>query len=54
MHTTKTGISIPDEDDKYYGVHDAVKQLWKIVTRMGEVIDDLADRIEELEGCHDN
>ena len=44
MYTTKTGIEMPELKDRYDGPF----QILKVLQQIGEVLDRLAEQIEEI------
>jgi hypothetical protein len=45
---TKTGIEIPDENDRYYGADEALHTLWKVCRQICDVLDKQQDEIDLL------
>lgn len=45
---TKTGIEIPDANDRYYGADEALHTLWKVCRQICDVLDKQQDEIDLL------
>lgn len=45
---TKTGIEIPDANDRYYGAEEALYTLWKVCRQICDVLDKQQDEIDLL------
>lgn len=48
---TKCGITIPDENDKYYGYPDAIFTLYKACRQICVVLDRQQDEIDRMKRC---
>ena len=49
MYKTRNGIEIPNEDDDAGTISNAVGTLYKIIVEMNKVLDDLSEKVEELQ-----
>lgn len=48
MIKTKTGIEIPENDDRVYDVGEAIRVLLGVITKLAKEVDKLSDEIDLL------
>lgn len=48
MIKTKTGIEIPEKNDRVYDTGEAIRILLEVITKMAKEVDKLSDEIDLL------